>query len=182
MADESLEETLDFGSFKSCPCTVASSQAVSELDPSADLLSSEVPDPSDKWEDDDFGFSVFDEMPLEFFDHDVMFSSPIGFVGSSIDIVDYVEDVLRRYSSLEHLLCAKPPDCDNAASFSILTDKLLFCQSDTPNSVRHFIYDSLQAMNAKQRFFDAAFNNKPLYWFILYKQLSCCKSNKTSII
>ena len=54
-----------------------------------------------------------------------MFSSLIGFVGSSIDIVDYVEDILRRYSSLEHLLFAKSPDCDDEASFcSILTDKL----------------------------------------------------------
>ena len=80
----------------------------------------------------------------------------------SIDIVDYVEDVLRRYSSLEHLLFVKSPDCDNAASFcTILTDKLLFCQSDTPDSVKHFSYDFLQAMNAKQRFFDAAFNNEP---------------------
>ena len=97
-----------------------------------------------------------------FFYQDVMFSSPIGFVGSSIDIVDYVEDVLRKYSSLEHLLFAKSPDCDNAASFcSILTDKILFCQSNTPDSVRHFSYDSLKAMNAKQRFFDAAFNNEP---------------------
>ena len=140
--DESLEGTLDFGTFKSCPCAVVSSLAVSELGPSADVLSSEVPDPNDKWEDDDFGFCVFDEMRLEFFDQDVMFSSPIGFVGSSIDIVDYVEDVLRRYSSLEHLLFAKSPDCDNAASFcTILTDKLLFCQSDTPDSVRHFSYD-----------------------------------------
>ena len=101
-------------------------------------------------------------MPLEFFDQDVMFSSPIGFVGSSIDIVDYVEDILRRYSSLEHLLFAKSPDGDDAASFcSILTDKLQYCQSDTPDSVRHFSYDSLKAMNAKQRFFDAAFNNEP---------------------
>ena len=82
LADESLEETLYSGSLKSCPCTVVSSQAVSELDPSADLLSLEVPDPSDKWEDDDFGFCVFDE----------------------------------------HLLFAKSPDCDNAASFcSIVT-------------------------------------------------------------
>ena len=78
-------------------------------------------------------------MPLEFFDQDVMFSSPIGFVGSSINIVDYVEDVLRKYSSLEHLLFAKSPDCDDAASFcSILTDKLLSCQSGTPDSVRHY--------------------------------------------
>ena len=81
------------------PLKVVSSQAVSELDPSADSLSSEVPDSSDKWEDDDFGFCVFDEMALEFFDQDVMFSSPIGFVGSSIDIVDYVEDVLSHLST-----------------------------------------------------------------------------------
>ena len=162
LTDESLEGTLDFGSFKSCPCTVVSSQAVSELDPSADLLSSEVPDLSDKWKDDDFDFCVFDEMRLEFFDQDVMFSSPIGFVGSFIDIVDYVEDILKRYSSLEHLLFAKSPDCDDAASFcSILTDKLLFCQSDTPDSARYFSYDSFKAMYAKQRFFDAAFNNEP---------------------
>ena len=101
-------------------------------------------------------------MPLEFFDQDVMFSSPIGFVGSSIDIVDYVEDTLRRYSSLEHLRCAKSPDCDNMDSIcSILTHKLQYCQSDTPDSVRHFSYDSFKAMNAKQRFFDAAFNNEP---------------------
>ena len=125
-------------------------------------MSSEVPDPSKKWEDDDFGFYVFDEMPLECFDQGVMLSNPIGFVSSSIDIVDYVEDVLRRYSSLENLLFAKSLDCDNVASFcSILTDKLLFCQSDTSDSVRHFPYDSLKAMNAKQRFFDAAFNNEP---------------------
>ena len=91
-----------------------------------------------------------------------MFSSPIGFVGSSIDIVDYVEDILRRHSSLEHLLFAKSPDCDDAASIcSILTDKLQYCQSDTSDSVRHFPYDSFKAMNAKQRFFDAAFNNEP---------------------
>ena len=64
-------------------------------------------------------------MPMEFFDQDVMFSSPIGFVGSSIDIVDYVQDILRRHSSLEYLLFAKSPDCEDAASFStILTDKL----------------------------------------------------------
>ena len=107
-------------------------------------------------------FCVFYEMSLEFLDQDVMFSSPIGLVGSAINIVDYVEDVLRRYFLLEHLLFVKSPDYDNAASFcSILTDKLLFCQSDTPDSIIHFSYDSLKAMNAKQRFFDAAFNNEP---------------------
>ena len=90
-------------------------------------------------------------MPLECFDQDVMLSSPIGFVGSSTDIVDYVED----------LLFAKSLDCDDAASFcSILTDKLQYCQFDTPDSVRHFSNDYLKAMNAKQRFFDA-FNNEP---------------------
>ena len=136
---------------------------MTDLDPSTVLRSSEVPDPSDKWKDVDLGsFCVFDEMPLEFFDQDVMFSNPIGFVGSSIDIVDYVEDVLSRYSSLEHLPFAKSPDCNDATSFcSILTDKLQYCQSDTSDSVRHFSNDSLKAMNAKQRFFDAAFNNKP---------------------
>ena len=77
-------------------------------------MSSEAPDPSDKWEDDNFGFCLFDKMPLAFYDYDVMFSSPIDFVGSSIDTVDYVEDILRRYSSLEHL-----PDCDNAAHILI---------------------------------------------------------------
>ena len=64
--DENFDETLDFGTFKSFTFTVVSSQAIPELDPSADSLSSEVLDPSDKWEDDDFGFCVFDEMPLEF--------------------------------------------------------------------------------------------------------------------
>ena len=159
--DESLEGILDFGSFKSTPCTVVSFQekhSLTDLDPRAVLRSSEVPDPSDKWEDVDLAsFCVFDE----FFDQDVMFSSPIGFVGSFIDIVDYVEDILRRHSSLELLLFAKSADCDDAASFcSILTDKLQYCQSDTSDSVRHFSYDSFKAMNAKQRFFDAAFNNE----------------------
>ena len=42
-----------------------------------------------------------------------------------------------------------------------MTDKLQYCQSDTPDSVRHFSYDPFKAMNAKQRFFDAAFNKDP---------------------
>ena len=42
-----------------------------------------------------------------------------------------------------------------------MTDKLLYCQSNTSDSVRHFSYDSLKAKNAKQRFFDAALNNEP---------------------
>ena len=121
LTDESLEWILDLGSFKSTPYTVVSFQkkhSLTDLDPSAVLRSSAVPDPRDKWEDVDLGsFCVFDEMPLEFFDQDVMFSSPIGFVGPSIDIVDYVEDILRRYSSLEHLLFAKSPDCDDVAFF-----------------------------------------------------------------
>ena len=50
----------------------------------------------------------------------------------------------------------------NVTSFcSILTEKLLYCQSDTPDSIRYFSNDSFKAMNAKQRFFDAAFNNEP---------------------
>ena len=42
-----------------------------------------------------------------------------------------------------------------------MTDKLQHCQSDTSDCVRHFSNDSFKAMNAKQRFFDAAFNNEP---------------------
>ena len=101
-------------------------------------------------------------MPMEIYDQNAVHSNPIGFVSSSVDIVDYVEDILRRHSSLEHLLFAKSPDYDDAVSFcSILTDKLQYCQSDTPDSVRYFSNDSFKAMNAKQRFFDAAFNNEP---------------------
>ena len=136
---------------------------MTDLDPSTALLSSEVPDPWDRWEDVDlFSLCVFDEMPMEIYDQNAVHSSPIDFVSSSVDIVDYVEDILRRHSSLELLLFAKSPDCDNAASFcSILTDKLQSCQSDTSDSVRYFSNDSFKAMNAKQRFFDAAFNNEP---------------------
>ena len=171
MAVESLEETLEIELLStSVPCTVVSSQiqcSLTELDPSADFKSSEVPDQNDKWEDDDFDYCVFDEMPfdempMEIYDQNAVHSSPIGFVSSSVDIVDYVEDILRRHSSLEHLLFAKSPDCDDAVSFcSILTDKLHYCQSDTPDSVRYFSNDSFKAMNAKQRFFDAAVNNEP---------------------
>ena len=101
-------------------------------------------------------------MPLEPCDNEVIFSSPIDFVGSSTDAIDCAEDFLRRHSILENLLSAKLPDeCDNANSiWSILTDKLLYCQSDTSDSVRHFSYDSLKAKNAKQRFFDAALSNE----------------------
>ena len=173
LVDESLKGTLD-ASFKSFPCTYVSthtqcknvgSRCVPQLDPGADLLSSRVPDPSDKWEEiDDFGsFCIFDEMPLEPCDNEVILSSPTGFDGSSTDAVDYAEGFLRRHSTLEHLLSAKLPDeCDNANSiWSILTNKLLYCQSDTSDSVRHFSYDSLKAKNAKQRFFHAALNNEP---------------------
>ena len=166
LADESFEGTLD-ASFKSIPCTVVSSQekhSLTDLDPSAVLRSSEVPDPSDKREDVDLGSCfVFNELPLEPCDNEVILSSPIGFVGSSTDTIDYAEDFLRRHSTLEHLLSAKLPDeCDDANSiWSILTDKLLHCQSDTSDSVRHLSYDSLKAENAKQRFFDAALNNEP---------------------
>ena len=54
-ADESLEGTLDASS-KNIPCTVVSFQekhSLTDLDSSAALRSSEVPDPSDKWEDVD---------------------------------------------------------------------------------------------------------------------------------
>ena len=163
---ESLEEILDFGSFQSSSCTVVSFQdkhSLTDLDPGTTLRSSEVPNPWNKWEDVDLAsFCVFDEMPLEIYDQNAVHSSPVGFVSSSIDIVDYVKDILRRHSSLELSLFAKSPVCDDAASFcSILTDKLQYCQSDTSNNVRYFSNDSFKAMNAKQRFFDAAFNNEP---------------------
>ena len=166
LAVESLEETLEIELLStSVPCTVVSSQiqcSLTDLDPSADFKSSEVPDQNDKWEDDDFDYCVFDEMSMEMYDQNAVHSNPIGFVSSSVDIVDYVEDILRRHSSLEHLLFAKSPDCDDAVSFcSILTEKLQYCQSDTPDSVRYFSNDSFKAMNAKQRFIDAAFNNEP---------------------
>ena len=114
-------------------------------------------------------------MPMEIYDQNAVHSNPIGFVSSSVDIVDYVEDILRRHSSLEHLLFAKSPDCDDAATFcSILTDKPQYCQSDTSDSVRYFSNDSFKAMNAKQRFFDAAFNNKPC---IGSKCINSCNAN-----
>ena len=171
LADEGLEGTLD-ASFKSLSCTDVSAQpqhrnvdsrSVPELDPGTYLLSSRVSNPSDKSEDDFGSFCIFDEMPLEPCDNEVIFSSPIDFVGSSTDAIDYAEDFLRRHSTLENLLSAKLPDkCDNAISiWFILTDKLLYCQSDTSDSVRYFSYDSLRARNAKQRFFDAALNNEP---------------------
>ena len=148
---------------------------MTELDPSADFKSLEIPDQNDKWEDDDFDYCVVDEMPMEIYDQNAVHSNPVGFVSSSVDIVDYVEDILRRHSSLEHLLFAKSPDCDDAVSFcSILTDKLQYCQSDTPDSVRYFSNDSFKAMNAKQRFFDAAFNNEPC---IGSKCINSCNAN-----
>ena len=127
LAVESREDTLDFGPFTSVPCTVASSQiqcSLTDLDPNADFKSSKVPDPNDKCEDDDFDYCVFDEIPMEIYDQNAAHSNPVDFVSSSVDIVDYVEDILRRHSSLEHLLFAKSPDCYDAESFcSILTDK-----------------------------------------------------------
>ena len=129
LAVESLEEFLDFGTFTISPCTVVSFQnkhSLTDLDPGTAIRSSEVPDPWDKWEDVDLApFCVFDEIPLEIYDQNAVHSSPVGFVSSSIDIVDYVKDILRRHSSLELSIFAKSPDCDDAASFcSILTDKL----------------------------------------------------------
>ena len=179
LAVESLEEILDFGTFTSSLCTVVSFQdkhSLTDLDPGTVLRSSEVPDPWDKWEDVDLAFfCVFDEMPLEIYDQIAVHSSPVDFVSSSIDIVDYVEDILRRHSLLELLLFAKSPDCDDAASFySILTDKLQYCQSDTSDSVRYFSNDSFKTLNAKQRFFDAAFNNEPC---IGSTCVNSCKAN-----
>ena len=167
LTEESLEETLEIELLStSGPCTVVSFQSkhsLTDLDPGTALRSSEVPDPWDRWEDVDLvSLCVFDEMPMEIYDQNAVHSSPIGFLSSSVDIVDYVEDILRRHSLLEHLLFAKSPDCDDAVSFcSILTDKLQYCQSDTPDSVRYFSNVSFKAMNAKQRFFDAAFSNEP---------------------
>ena len=149
---------------------------MTDLDPGTALRSSGVPDPWDKWEDVDLAsFCVFDEMPLEIYDQNAVHSSPVGFMSSSIDIVDYVKDILTRHSSLELSLFAKSPDCDDAATFcSILTDKLQSCQSDTSDSVRYFSNDSFKAMNAKQRFFDAAFNNEPC---IGSKCINSCNAN-----
>ena len=51
LIDESLEEILDFGSFKSSPCTVVSFQekhSLTDLDPDTALRPSEVPNPWDK--------------------------------------------------------------------------------------------------------------------------------------
>ena len=165
LADESLEEISDASS-KSSPCTVVSSQekhSLTDLDPGTTLRSSEVPDPWNKWEDVDLASCcVFDEMPLETCDKD-MFSRPIDFAGSSIDEIDYATEFLRGHSTLKQLLSADlPDDCNDANSiWSILTDKLLYCQSDISDSVRYFSYDSLKAESAKQRFFDAALNNEP---------------------
>ena len=70
---------------------------------------------------------------------------------------------LRGHSTVKRLLSADlPDDCNDANSiWSILTDKLLYCQPDTSDSVRYFSYGSLKAESAKQRFFDAALNNEP---------------------
>ena len=159
LAEESIEGTLDT-SFKSIPCTVVSYQdnlGLNDLDPSTVVRSSEVPDLSDKWEDVDLSsLCIFNELPLEPCDNEVMISRPIGFDSSSTDAIDYAKDFLRRLSA------KSPDDCDDANSiWSILTDKLLYCQSDTSDSVRHFSYDSLKAESAKQRFFNAALSNEP---------------------
>ena len=172
-ADESLEGVLD-ASFKSFPCTtgvVTQTLVVDELDPGT-VLSSKVPNHSSEGkENDNLWFCLFDEMPLDVFDQDVCFSNPIDFVGSSIDIVDYVKDFLRRPSTLYYLLSAKSPDdWDDANSvWSILTSKLLHCQSDTSDCVRYFSKDSLKAIKAKQRFFDAANCNIPNGYTVLDK-------------
>ena len=164
-AEESLEEVLDASS-KSSPYTVVSSQennSLTDLDPGTAKRSSEVPDPWDKWEDVNLtSCCVFDEMPLETCNNEES-SRPIDFASSSTDEIDYATEFLRGYSTLKQLLSADlPDDCNDANSiWSILTDKLLYCQSDTSDSVRYFSYDSLKAKSVKQRFFDAALNNEP---------------------
>ena len=166
LADESLEDVLDASS-KSTLCTVVSSQekhSLTDLDLSTVLRSSLVPDPRDKWEDVDLASCcVFNDLPLEPCDKEVMLSRPIGFTGSSTDEIDYAKEFLRRHSTLKQLLSANLPDdsTDADSIWSILTDKLLYCQSDTSDSVRYFSYDSLKAESAKQRFFDAVLNNEP---------------------
>ena len=137
--------------------------SLTDLDPSTAQRSSEVPDPWDRWEDVDFASCcVFDEVLLETCDDEKSFR-PIDFVGSSADDIDYAAEFHRGYSNLKQLLSADLlDDCNDANSiWSILTDKLLYCQSDTSDSVRYFSYDSLKAKSAKQRFFDAALNNEP---------------------
>ena len=82
------------------PVSFQDKHSLTDLDPSTALRSSEVPDPWDRWEDVDLAsFCVFDEMPMEIYDQNAVHSSPVGFVSSSIDIVDYVEDILRRHVS-----------------------------------------------------------------------------------
>ena len=53
-------------------------------------------------------------------------------------LLDYATEFLKGYSTLKQLLSADlPDDCNDANSiWSILTDKLLYCQSDTSDSVR----------------------------------------------
>ena len=98
-------------------------------------------------------------MPLEPCDKEVILSRPIGFVGSSTDEIDHATEFLRRHSTLKQLLSAKLPDDWNDADsiWSILTDKLLYCQSDTCDSGRYFSYDSLKAVKQS----DTALNNEP---------------------
>ena len=133
--------------------------SLNDLDPSAVLRYLQVTDPSDKWENLHLGSCcVFNELPLEPCDNEVILSSSIDLLVPLLMQLTF----LRRHSTLEHLLSVKLPDeCDDANSiWSIFTDKLLYCQSDNSDSVRHFAYDSLKAENAKQRFFDAALNNE----------------------
>ena len=108
LAVECLEDALDFGPFTSSPCTVVSFQekhSLTDLDSGTALRSSEVPDPWDKWEDVDLvSFCVFDEMPLEIYDQNAVHSSPLGFVSSSIDIVEGDIPHLNYYLLQNHLI------------------------------------------------------------------------------
>ena len=111
---ESLEETLEIELLStSVPCTVVSPQiqcSLTDLDPSADFKSSEVPDQNDKWEDDDFDYCVFDEMPMEIYDQNAVQSNLIGFVSSSVILLTmlkiFLGDIphLNTYFLQSHLI------------------------------------------------------------------------------
>ena len=113
LADESFEGVLDASS-KSTPCTVVSSRekhSLTDLEPSAVLRSSEVPDPGDKWEDVGLASCcVFNDLSLEPCDKEVILSRPIGFAASPTDEIDYAKEFLRRHSTLKQMLSAKLPD------------------------------------------------------------------------
>ena len=165
-ADESLEEVLD-ASFKSSPCTVVSSQekhSLTDLDPGTAQRSSEVLI---------HGISgkILTELLVVYMmkchwslvTKKSCFPDPLVLLVPLLMKLTMLKEFHGGHSNLKQLLSADlPDDCNDANSiWSILTDKLLYCQSNTSDSVRYFSYDSLKAESAKQRFFDAALNNEP---------------------